>query len=155
MKNVFALGFLSAIFAFTATSALAETAPAGCSFQFKVKINSYLVFSEGSGTGTVTCADAAGRQTTSAPVSISINSLGLGLGEFEMEGITGNLGILDPKEIVGTYAIAEANVGIGSAVGANLGFEGQNHGLSFAAALSKGKGWGARINGSTWEITLQ
>jgi hypothetical protein len=152
MKKILVLG---AVLAFgVVQSAKAETAPAGCEFHFKVEIKSYVLWSEGGGSGKVICNDIEGNQLTARNVKIDINSLGLGLGEFRLEGVAGNLGILDPTEIKGTYAVAEAGVAFGGALHAGLGFEGQNNGLSFSGLLSVGEGIGLRLNGSTWDITL-
>lgn len=139
---------------FLAQNAPAATTPAGCELHFKVRVVSRVIYSAGSGTGRVTCADAAGNQLTSKPVIIKVHGIGPGLGEFSMRGHAGNVGILDPKEIVGEYAVADANVAVGGGAGASLGFVGQDNGLSFGATVSAGHGWGARLNGSVWEIRL-
>ncbi len=136
-----------------ATAATPE--PAGCRLEFKIHVESYVFMSKGSGTGRVTCSNPDGSVRATKPVAIKIDSLGLGIGEFSLRGVAGNLGILDPKEIEGEYAVIEANVGVHGAAGASLGFEGQDNGLSFSGSVSAGHGWGARLNGSTWKISLR
>jgi hypothetical protein len=149
---------LSILFTFAtlliASSAHAETEPEGCKLFFKVHIDSFLVFSKGQGSGKVTCTDANGKVEYKSKVSISIDGIGLGLGTFDLRGASGSIGLTDPSELSGTYAVAEANVGVGGAVGASLGFEGQDNGLSFTGNVNAGQGFGAFLNGTRWTINL-
>lgn len=145
------LGLSSATVAATPS---ASPAPAGCRMEFQVRVTSYVLYTEGRGTGKVVCKNADGTERTSKSVRISIEGVGPGIGEFSLRGVAGNLGILDPQEIEGTYAVLQANVGVHGAAGATLGFEGQDNGLSFSGSVAAGHGWGASLNGSTWTIRL-
>lgn len=154
MKRLMVATVLS-MMGLVSSAGAAESQPAGCRLEFQVHINSMVIFSEGRGTGRVTCSNPDGSVRATRPVRIEIGSIGLGIGEFTLRGVAGNLGILDPKQIVGEYAILEANAAVNGAVGATLGFEGQDNGLSFSGSVSAGHGWGARLNGSIWKITLR
>src|ERR1044072_5323314 len=132
----------------------AASQPAGCSMKFSVHIDSILFISKGSGRGVVRCKNADGSEYAKAPVSIVIEGIGLGLGTFNMEGLAGSLGILQPSEINGTYAVVQATAGAGPALGAPLGFNGQQNGLSFTGAVTAGNGIGGMLNGTKWDIRI-
>lgn len=131
-----------------------EAQPAGCNLKFRVHIDSILIFSKGQGRGVVTCQSADGKVESKAKVDITIDGIGLGLGTFDLQGISGSIGITDPRLLAGDYAVAQANVGLGGAVGASLGFEGQQNGLSFTGMVNAGQGFGALLNGTRWMIRL-
>lgn len=131
----------------------AGTQPASCGMNFKVHIDSVLLSSGGSGRGYLVCRNAAGQLVTKAPVNITIRGIGLGLGVFDFVGVAGNLGILNPGEIEGTYAVVEVAGAFGPGASAALGFKGQNNGLSFTGNLNIGHGIGFMVNGTTWTIT--
>ena len=136
------------------SGAHAQTEPVGCKLAFHVKIGSFLIVSSGHGHGVITCANAEGKAESTAKVDIEIEGLGLGLGAFDLKGVSGSIGITDPRELTGTYAVAQANVGFGGAIGANLGFVGQENGLSFTSSVNAGRGIGAYLNGTAWTISL-
>lgn len=121
---------------------------------FKVTIDSTLFWQNGSGVGRLTCADVSGQET-SRRVSISISGLGLGFGHFEYEGVSGNLGVIDPSTVEGSYFVADANVGIGVGFGVSLDFYNQDTGLSFGGKLKAGEGYGVALNGSEWVVRLR
>lgn len=151
MKNM----IFAAVAALVLSSgAHAESVPAGCKLEFHVKIDSILFLSKGGGRGLVTCSDAQGFVTAQSRVNIDIDGIGLGLGTFELQGVSGSVGILDPSQLTGVFAVAEANVGFGAAVGASLGFHGQDNGLSFTGNVNAGRGIGVYLNGTRWIITL-
>jgi len=151
MKNIIFTTALAIAAAF-GSFAFADAQPGNCQLNFNVQINSFLVFSNGGGTGVVTCWNASGSHTSN--VNIDIEGIGLGLGTFSVQGVAGNLGIVDAEKLVGTYAVVEANVGVGGAVGASLGFEGQQNGLSFTGNVAAGQGIGVMLNGTQWTIKL-
>lgn len=126
---------------------------AGCAFHFKVKIRSTLIFQSGGGRGYLECKDVDGRSSKSH-VRINIDGLGLGLGVFEFDGVSGNLGFLDARELEGEYYLADANIAVGVGGGLSLGLYNQRNGLSIDAKVKAGRGLGAAINGSRWTITL-
>lgn len=129
--------------------------PSACGMTFNVHVESFLLFSRGTGVGVVECHDAFNQVSSMANVDISVEGLGLGLGIFDYNGVVGNLGILNPAQIEGTYGVADVNVAVVGGLGAAVGFEGQKNGLSFTASLAGGKGLGVSVNGQTWTITLQ
>ena len=132
--------------------AYAQSEPSACKLLFRVHIDSFLILSKGAGRGVVTCT-SAGKESKSK-VDIAIDGIGLGLGTFDLQGASGSIGVADPRELDGTYAVAEANVGLGGAVGASLGFEGQENGLSFTGNVNAGQGVGVFLNGTRWTISL-
>lgn len=154
-KIIIAIAFAAmsgAAFADVQPQSMAQ--PAGCAFSFKVHIDSILLVSKGYGFGRVTCKSTDGRITAKAPVRIDIEGIGPGLGTFDLQGVAGNIGIREPQDLNGKYAVLQANVGVGGAVGANLGFEGQNNGLSFGGSVDAGTGIGGYLNGTRWLITV-
>lgn len=126
---------------------------AGCIFHFKVKLRSTVIFQSGGGRGYLECKDVDGRESRSH-VNIDVDGLGLGLGVFEFEGVSGNLGFLDARELEGQYYIADANIAVIVGGGLSLGLYNQRNGLSIDAKIKAGRGLGAAINGSRWTITL-
>ncbi|MGE0528493.1 MAG: hypothetical protein AB7G93_20335 [Bdellovibrionales bacterium] len=152
---------LSAVLAFAGWSAGAQTyqteaytQPASCYMRFGIRIDSLLVASRGYGTGFVDCVGADNRVYAETPVTIEIEGIGPGLGSFSLQGYAFNLGILNPSEINGTYGVVQTNIGAGPAVGAALGFVGQQNGLSFTGQITAGSGVGIMLNGTKWDIRV-
>jgi hypothetical protein len=148
---LFVVAAASLIAADTASS---QPQPAGCALSFQVQIDSYVIVSYGAGSGVVTCSSSDGTVTATAPVSIQISGIGPGLGQFLIDGVAGSIGILEPNQLNGTYAVLEANVGAGPAIGADLGFAGQTNGLSFTGSVQGGEGLGVSLSGTSWTITV-
>jgi len=148
-------GILLAAVVAMGSNAFAASYPGGCYMEFKVSIESTLFWQTGSGTGRVSCADVDGREAYNRPVTISIEGLGLGLGRFEYEGVSGNLGVIDPATIAGEYYVADANIGVGVGFGVSLDFYNQTTGLSFGGKLKAGEGVGIALNGSEWKVRLR
>jgi hypothetical protein len=155
MKTLTLFAFiLLALISTLPTPAHAESQIGDCELSFNIHIRSLLIFSKGGGTGVVTCWSGENKVAATSNVTIEIEGLGLGLGAFQLQGIAGSIGVMDPRELVGTYAVAQASVGFGGAVGASLGFHGQKNGLSFTGNVNAGRGVGVFLNGTSWTITL-
>ncbi|MGE4133284.1 MAG: hypothetical protein AB7F86_16695 [Bdellovibrionales bacterium] len=133
--------------------AQADSDLGGCRMHFKVQIDSTLFWQSGRGNGKLTCSDAAGHVFRSVPVQIEISGYGFGFGRFSYEGLSGNLGVVELGQIMGTYYVADANLAVGVGLGLSLDFYNQETGLSFGGKVKAGTGIGAAINGSTWKIT--
>jgi hypothetical protein len=86
-----------------------------------------------SGTGTITCDN--GQKMN---VSISAKGGGLSFGKSKIENGTGEFsGVHDIKELLGSYAAAEAHAGASKSAGAQAMTKGE---VSLALA-GKGEGW--------------
>ena len=132
----------------------AYSSAAVCTLEFDVSIGDIVIIKTGAGTGHVICTSLDGRVVRRAPVVIDILGFGLGVGAYHFIGGTGNIGILDPREIEGDYVVVDANVGAIAAAGANLGFKGERNGLSFTGDLRVGVGLGAGGFLANWRIRL-
>ena len=154
-----ALLFVLALAAITNSAADDEQdlrpVPALCSLEFRITSANLLLISGGAGSGLVTCRSGEGIVVSQALVHIAIEGIGLGLGGFSYRGIIANLGLLDPREVPGQYAVIDANAGFILAAGANFALKSQQNGLSLAGSVQAGAGIGAGAYGRVWTISLK
>ncbi len=137
-----------------ALNAFAAPDVGGCNMSFHVNIKSTFIWQSGSGTGKLTCSDATGETPYTRDVVIDIQGYGFGFGEFSYDGVSGQIGILEPEQIEGTYYVADANLALGKGLGLSLGFYNQASGLSFDGKVKAGSGIGVALNGSAWTVRL-
>lgn len=103
-----------------AVNAFAASDVGGCNMSFHVNIKSTFIWQTGSGKGKLTCSDATGETPYSRDVIIEITGYGFGFGEFSYDGVSGQIGILEPSQIEGTYYVADANLALGKGLGLSL-----------------------------------
>lgn len=127
---------------------------AACGMTFRISGADIAIVSSATGTGLITCTSLDGRVVAEADVDIDVLGIGVGLGVYEFAGAVGNLGILDPADIAGSYFVLDANAALGIAAGANFGLKAQASGLSFAGTVEGGVGIGAGLFGKEWRISL-
>ena len=114
-----------------ATSA-ASARDADCKLRFSMAGWS-VFYKTASGEGTITCDNGQSMQ-----VQINAKGGGLTFGKSRIEDGTGEFsGVSDIKELLGTYATAEAHAGAGKSTKAQVMTKGE---VSLALA-GKGKGW--------------
>ena len=111
---------------------LAQAGDVDCKLRFSMAGWS-VFYKTASGGGTITCDNGQ-----SMHVSINAKGGGLTFGNSRIEDGTGEFsGVSDIKELLGTYATAEAHAGAGKSTRAQVMTKGE---VSLALA-GKGKGW--------------
>jgi len=160
MKKLFSLGFSIAAFSLAAVSAYASPdAPMSCALTFEAKGGGFQIgvgYFKLQGEGTVRCIGPHGAKEE-LPVRVTLGGHPLAprvaIGYFELAGLSTSFGLNgNIHDVLGHYAMANADAAVGVGVGASFALQNPVNGLNMSLSVSGSIGIGVDVGLSTFTI---